>query len=388
MNDLISVKNLNLWYGAHQALHDINLDIPEKSITALIGRPAAASRPFLKTLDRMNDLIPGVKITGEVRYDGQDIYAPGVDVNELRRAIGMVFQKPNPFPMSIYDNVAYGRAPTACATRPSSTTSSSSRCAARRSGTRSKTGSGKNALGLSGGQQQRLCIARALAVEPRVLLMDEPTSALDPISTSKIEELAVQLKEQYTIVIVTHNMQQAVRISDRTAFFLLGELIECDGTEKFFSAPVRQADGGLYHREVRLMRSRFDEQLALLNRELIEMGALCEEAIAKAAKALSAADRRLAAQVAPLDSEIDRKERDIESLCLKLLLQQQPVARDLRLISAALKMITDMERIGDQAEDIAEIVGFLEGHAEERDPLIEEWRPRPLKWSRKVLMHS
>lgn len=237
MNDLISVKNLNLWYGAHQALHDVNLDIPEKSITALIGPSGCGKSTFLKTLDRMNDLIPGVKITGEVRYDGQDIYAPGVDVNELRRAIGMVFQKPNPFPMSIYDNVAYG--PRTHGVRNKAKLDDlverSLRGAAIWDEVKDRLR--KNALGLSGGQQQRLCIARALAVEPRVLLMDEPTSALDPISTSKIEELAAQLKERYTIVIVTHNMQQAVRISDRTAFFLLGELIECDGTEKLFSAP-------------------------------------------------------------------------------------------------------------------------------------------------------
>ena len=237
MNDLISVKNLNLWYGAHQALHDINLDIPEKSITALIGPSGCGKSTFLKTLDRMNDLIPGVKITGEVRYDGQDIYAPGVDVNELRRAIGMVFQKPNPFPMSIYDNDAYG--PRTHGVRNKAKLDDlverSLRGAAIWDEVKDRLR--KNALGLSGGQQQRLCIARALAVEPRVLLMDEPTSALDPISTSKIEELAAQLKERYTIVIVTHNMQQAVRISDRTAFFLLGELIECDGTEKLFSAP-------------------------------------------------------------------------------------------------------------------------------------------------------
>ena len=237
MNDLISVKNLNLWYGAHQALNDINLDIPEKSITALIGPSGCGKSTFLKTLDRMNDLIPGVRITGEVRYDGQDIYAPGVDVNELRRAIGMVFQKPNPFPMSIYDNVAYG--PRTHGVRNKAKLDDlverSLRGAAIWDEVKDRLK--KNALGLSGGQQQRLCIARALAVEPRVLLMDEPTSALDPISTSKIEELAAQLKERYTIVIVTHNMQQAVRISDRTAFFLLGELIECDGTEKLFSAP-------------------------------------------------------------------------------------------------------------------------------------------------------
>ena len=237
MNDLISVKNLNLWYGAHQALHDINLDIPEKSITALIGPSGCGKSTFLKTLDRMNDLIPGVKITGEVRYDGQDIYAPGVDVNELRRAIGMVFQKPNPFPMSIYDNVAYG--PRTHGVRNKAKLDDlverSLRGAAIWDEVKDRLR--KNALGLSGGQQQRLCIARALAVEPRVLLMDEPTSALDPISTSKIEELAMELKNKYTIIIVTHNMQQAVRISDNTAFFLLGDLVEYGSTERMFEQP-------------------------------------------------------------------------------------------------------------------------------------------------------
>ena len=235
MNDLISVKNLNLWYGAHQALHDINLDIPEKSITALIGPSGCGKSTFLKTLDRMNDLIPGVKITGEVRYDGQDIYAPGVDVNELRRAIGMVFQKPNPFPMSIYDNVAYGTRTHGVRNKAKldDLVERSLRGAAIWDEVKDRLK--KNALGLSGGQQQRLCIARALAVEPRVLLMDEPTSALDPISTSKIEELTVQLKERYTIVIVTHNMQQAARISDKTAFFLLGKLVEMGDTAKIFN---------------------------------------------------------------------------------------------------------------------------------------------------------
>ena len=237
MNDLISVKNLNLWYGAHQALHDINLDIPEKSITALIGPSGCGKSTFLKTLNRMNDLIPGVKITGDVRYRDQDIFAAGTDVNELRREIGMVFQKPNPFPMSIYDNIAYGPRTHGIKSRAKldEIVEKSLRGAAIWDEVKDRLK--KNALGLSGGQQQRLCIARALAVEPEVLLMDEPTSALDPISTSKIEELAMQLKEQYTIVIVTHNMQQAVRISDRTAFFLLGELVECGDTQQLFSQP-------------------------------------------------------------------------------------------------------------------------------------------------------
>ena len=237
MSDIMTVQGLNLWYGDHQALHDISMNIPEKSITALIVPSGCGKSTFLKTLNRMNDLIPGVKITGDVRYRDQDIFAPGTDVNELRREIGMVFQKPNPFPMSIYDNIAYGPRTHGIKNRAKldEIVEKSLRGAAIWDEVKDRLK--KNALGLSGGQQQRLCIARALAVEPEVLLMDEPTSALDPISTSKIEELAMQLKEQYTIVIVTHNMQQAVRISDRTAFFLLGELVECDDTQQLFSQP-------------------------------------------------------------------------------------------------------------------------------------------------------
>jgi phosphate transport system ATP-binding protein len=237
MSDIMTVQGLDLWYGDHQALHDISLNIPEKSITALIGPSGCGKSTFLKTLNRMNDLIPSVKITGDVRYRDQDIFAPGTDVNELRREIGMVFQKPNPFPMSIYDNIAYGPRTHGIKNRArlDEIVEKSLRGAAIWDEVKDRLK--KNALGLSGGQQQRLCIARALAVEPEVLLMDEPTSALDPISTSKIEELAMQLKEQYTIVIVTHNMQQAVRISDRTAFFLLGELVECGDTQQLFSQP-------------------------------------------------------------------------------------------------------------------------------------------------------
>ena len=240
MSDIMTVQGLNLWYGDHQALRDISMHIPEKSITALIGPSGCGKSTFLKTLNRMNDLIPGVKITGDVRYREQDIFAAGTDVNELRREIGMVFQKPNPFPMSIYDNIAYGPRTHGIKNRAKldEIVEKSLRGAAIWDEVKDRLK--KNALGLSGGQQQRLCIARALAVEPEVLLMDEPTSALDPISTSKIEELAMQIKEQYTIVIVTHNMQQAVRISDRTAFFLLGELVECDDTQQLFSQPQDQ----------------------------------------------------------------------------------------------------------------------------------------------------
>ena len=235
MPAILSAHDLNLWYGAHQALHNITIDIPEKSITALIGPSGCGKSTFLKTLNRMNDLVGGVKITGEVTYDGENIYDPSVDVNELRKRIGMVFQKPNPFPMSIYDNIAYGPRTHGIRNKAKldDIVEKSLRGAAIWDEVKDRLK--KNALGLSGGQQQRLCIARALAVEPKVLLMDEPTSALDPISTSKIEDLATQLREQYTIVIVTHNMQQAVRISDCTAFFLLGELVEYGQTEQMFS---------------------------------------------------------------------------------------------------------------------------------------------------------
>ena len=237
MPAILSAHDLSLWYGAHQALHNISIDIPEKSITALIGPSGCGKSTFLKTLNRMNDLVSGVKITGEVTYEGENIYDPSVDVNELRKSIGMVFQKPNPFPMSIYDNIAYGPRTHGIRNKAKldDIVEKSLRGAAIWDEVKDRLK--KNALGLSGGQQQRLCIARALAVEPKVLLMDEPTSALDPISTSKIEDLATQLREQYTIVIVTHNMQQAVRISDCTAFFLLGELVEYGQTEQMFSQP-------------------------------------------------------------------------------------------------------------------------------------------------------
>ena len=237
MSDIMTVNDLCLWYGQTQALKNVNITIPEKSITALIGPSGCGKSTFLKTLDRMNDLIPGVRITGKVCYQGQDIFAPSVDVNHLRKEIGMVFQKPNPFPMSIYDNIAYGPRTHGIRNKVKldDIVEQSLRGAAIWDEVKDRLK--KSALGLSGGQQQRLCIARALAVEPQVLLMDEPTSALDPISTSKIEELATELKERYTIIIVTHNMQQAARISDRTAFFLLGELVEYGDTEQIFAQP-------------------------------------------------------------------------------------------------------------------------------------------------------
>ena len=234
---IITVEDLCLWYGTSQALKNINIEIEQNSITALIGPSGCGKSTFLKTLNRMNDLIPGVKITGTVNYNGIDVYAPSTDVCELRREVGMVFQKPNLFPMSIYDNVAYGPRTHGITAKAKldDIVERSLRGAAIWDEVKDRLK--KSALGLSGGQQQRLCIARALAVEPNVLLMDEPTSALDPISTSKIEELAMELKNKYTIIIVTHNMQQAVRISDNTAFFLLGDLVEYGSTERMFEQP-------------------------------------------------------------------------------------------------------------------------------------------------------
>ena len=238
MEPILEAKKLNLWYGPNHALRDVSIAIPEHEITAFIGPSGCGKSTFLRTLNRMNDLIPGVKLSGEVDFHGQDLYGSSVDPTWLRKQIGMVFQKANPFPMSIYDNVAYGPRTHGIRNRVKldEIVESSLRSAAIWDEVKDRLK--KSALGLSGGQQQRLCIARALAVEPEVLLMDESTSALDPISTSKIEDLAAELKSRYTVVMVTHNMQQAARISDNTAFFLLGELVEFGKTEQLFSTPA------------------------------------------------------------------------------------------------------------------------------------------------------
>lgn len=232
-----SVRDLELFYGDFKALKGIDMDIPERQISAFIGPSGCGKSTFLKTLNRMNDLVEGCKIKGQILLDGQDIYARNMDVNLLRKKVGMVFQKPNPFSMSVYDNIAFGPRTHGIRSKAKldQIVEESLRSAAIWDELKDRLK--KDALGLSGGQQQRLCIARALAVQPEVLLMDEPTSALDPISTSKIEDLAMELKDKYTIIMVTHNMQQAARISDKTAFFLLGEVVEFDETEKIFSMP-------------------------------------------------------------------------------------------------------------------------------------------------------
>lgn len=236
-DNIIEAKNMNLWYGANHALKNIDIALPERQITALIGPSGCGKSTFLKSLNRMNDLVEGCRIEGEITFDGVDIYK-NYDVNILRKRVGMVFQKPNPFPMSIYDNIAYGPRIHGIKSKVKldEIVEDSLRKAAIWDECKDRLK--KSALGMSGGQQQRLCIARALAVEPEILLMDEPTSALDPISTSKIEDLAVELREKYTIIMVTHNMQQAARIADKTAFFLLGEVIEFDSTDKMFSNPA------------------------------------------------------------------------------------------------------------------------------------------------------
>ena len=238
MNSKISVSNLNLYYGQNHALKSVNIEIPENEITAFIGPSGCGKSTFLKTLNRMNDLVEGVRIEGKVVLDGEDIYSPTVDTTLLRKKVGMVFQQPNPFPMSIYDNIAYGPRIHGIKNKAKLDEIVETSLKGAAIWDEIKDRLKKSALGLSGGQQQRLCIARALAVKPEVLLMDEPTSALDPISTLKVEELMAELKKNYTVAIVTHNMQQAARISDNTAFFLVGEMVEMNKTEELFSRPM------------------------------------------------------------------------------------------------------------------------------------------------------
>lgn len=355
---IITVKNLDLYYGDHKALNGISMDIERNSITAFIGPSGCGKSTFLRTLNRMNDLIPNVKIDGEVIYDGKNIYDKNVDIYNLRKEVGMVFQKPNPFPMSIYDNVAYGPRTHGIHNKEKldKIVEESLKNAAIYDEV--KDNLKKSALSLSGGQQQRLCIARALAVKPKVLLMDEPTSALDPISTGKIEELALVLKKDYTIVIVTHNMQQALRISDKTAFFLLGDLIEYDDTQKIFSMPKNKKTEDYITEGLDDMREYFDNELKQLNYELIDMASIAESMIQKVNNNIGSYSQEELDDVKTYYQKIDRKQRFIESECMKLLLLQQPVASDLRQISSILKMINDLQRIGDQAENISEILAI------------------------------
>ena len=325
-NTKISIDNMNLHYGNFHALKGINMEIPEKEITAFIGPSGCGKSTLLKSLNRMNDLVEGCSITGKVELDGEDIYGD-MDVNLLRKRVGMVFQKPNPFPMSIYDNIAYGPRTHGIRSKAKldEIVEKSLRDAAIWDEVKDRLK--KSALGMSGGQQQRLCIARALAVQPEVLLMDEPTSALDPISTSKIEDLAVELKKDLCLLTSVQRI-------------ILQE--------------------GL----VEIMSERFVRQLEELHVELITMGSLCEKAISLSAKAIQGeGGMTLIGKIFETEKEIDAQEREIENLCMKLLLHEHPVAGDLRSISAALKMISDMERIGDQAADIADLSKHIEDKA-------------------------
>ena len=370
MMNKFEVKNMDLYYGSFHALKNINIAIPEKEITAFIGPSGCGKSTFLKSLNRMNDLVEGCRISGDILLDGVDIYKDKMDVNVLRKRVGMVFQKPNPFPMSIYDNIAYGPRTHGLRSKAQldEIVEKSLRGAAIWDEVKDRLN--KSALGMSGGQQQRLCIARALAVEPEVLLMDEPTSALDPISTSKVEELALELKDRYTIVIVTHNMQQAARIADYTAFFNLWKWAIRNACSPPLWTSARKIifPAVLVDRRSNTMpsvRKSYDEELLQLDTLLARMGHEAGAAIESALTALRNDDIELARSVVARDSQIDASEHEIEHRCLQLLLRQQPVASDLRKVSTALKMVTDVERIGDQASDIAELVLHL--HAKSTD---------------------
>ena len=368
-NARISVKNLDLYYGNFRALRAITMDITQGRVTALIGPSGCGKSSFLRTLNRMNDLVPGARIQGTILMDDKDIYAPDMDVVVLRKRVGMVFQRPNPFPMSIYDNVAYG--PRIHGERSKAAlddlVESSLRGAALWEEVKDRLN--KSALGLSGGQQQRLCIARSLAVRPEVLLMDEPASALDPISTAKIEDLIRDLRNTYTIAIVTHNMQQAARVSDYTAFFLSGELVEHGATGTMFTNPKDQRTedyitgrfGQGTRRTSGMARHTFHEELEQLQRDLLKMGTLVSAAIENAVASLAKVDVVLARQVIDGDDTVDQMMINIEKRCLELMALQQPLAKDLRTIGTALKIVTDLERMADHAVDIAKVTVRLEG---------------------------
>ena len=355
MENKFTIKDMNLYYGSFHALKGVNLNLPANEVTAFIGPSGCGKSTLLRSLNRMNDLVEGCKITGDIRLDNEDIYG-SMDINLLRKRVGMVFQKANPFPMSIYDNIAYG--PRTHGIRSKSKLNEivekSLRDAAIWDEVKDRLN--KSALGMSGGQQQRLCIARALAVQPEVLLMDEPTSALDPISTSKIEDLVIELKKEYTVIIVTHNMQQATRVSDKTAFFLLGEVMKrknCSPIQTISEQKTTLQGGSVKMREL------YTQQLMTMKTRLIQMGAMCEDAISCSVKGMLNGDAELLKKVESTEMDINQMEREIERLCMRLLLMQQPVASDLRSVSSALKIISDLERIGDQAYDIAEIAKHL-----------------------------
>ena len=362
---VFTVKDLSVTYSGNLALKGVTLDIQKNFVTAFIGPSGCGKSTFIRCFNRMNDLVPGAVVDGEVLYHGRDLYGSNVDPVEVRRRIGMVFQKPNPFPKSIYDNIAFGPRILKMTKDLDERVERTLRHAALWDEVKDRLK--ENALGLSGGQQQRLCIARALAVEPDVILMDEPASALDPISTSRIEDLIHELKNEYTIVIVTHNMQQAARVADMTAFFSVelredgsgrhGVLVEYDQTTKVFTNPARQAHRGLRHGAVRLTMARIEFQASLdsLEATLQEQGSLVLRALRGAVDVLASQDAELCDEVVAFDDEVDARYHGIEKSIGELLAQQSPVATDLRLVLAILHDSIHLERIGDQCVTIAKL---------------------------------
>ncbi len=370
----MSVRDLRFYYGDSLALKAITLPLYEHQVTAFIGPSGCGKSTLLRVLNRMYDLYPDQRAEGEVLLDGENILSPQQDLNLLRSKVGMVFQKPTPFPMTIYDNIAFGiqlyeRLPRS---ELDDRVEAALSKAALWDEVKDKLSA--SGLSLSGGQQQRLCIARTVAVRPEVVLLDEPASALDPISTAKIEELIDELKSEYTIAIVTHNMQQAARVSDYTAFMYLGELVEFDETNKIFTAPDRQADPGLHHRPLRLSRTptrrtrhdrntpsrSFDEELSDLRSNIAEMGGLAEQQVADSVAALARRDSELAQQVIASDERIDKLQRRSRRMPSRMIARRQPMAQDLREIMAAIQIASDLERIGDLAKNIAKRVLAVE----------------------------
>ena len=393
-------EHVDFFYGSTQALHDISLDFPEHAVTALIGPSGCGKSTFLRCLNRMNDLIPQTRTTGSITLDGEDINGPDMDVVDLRRRVGMVFQRPNPFPKSIFENVAYGLRVNGIRDEHfiAEKVEESLRRAAIFDEVKDRLHS--SALGLSGGQQQRLCIARALAVEPEVLLMDEPASALDPIATQRIEEGIHELKNQLTIIIVTHNMQQAARISDRTAFFYMGRLIECDATDILFTRPgLKQTEdyitahhpyfGSRRHEEgppqscagffvrpgcfiprrrpaegtrrlcMASPETHLQQLMDDLRSRLLTMAAITREATHDAVAALMEQDRDKAAAVIDGDAALDRMEVELDDSIMQILARAQPVACDLRLLLSGIRLISDLERIGDEAVSVAQRAALM-----------------------------
>ena len=348
MENVFKIENLNLYYGTKQALKNINLDLYKNQVTAFIGPSGCGKSTLLRCLNRMNDLYDCCRVEGTILYEGQDISK--LNTLDLRTKVGMVFQNPNPFPMSIYDNIAYGPRCQGVKNKDvlNKIVEESLKKAALYDEVKDRLKD--SALGLSGGQQQRLCIARCIAMEPDVILMDEPTSALDPIATLKIEELINELKKEYTIIIVTHNMQQATRVSDYTAFFMLGEVIECAPTVELFSQPKNKKNRRLYNRKV-WIKMNLIRGLEYLENSMMHMADLVVKNLELAFDSyLNYSDKEYPVN----DDIVDNLERMIEGECMHLLLTERPFARDLRKVSGILKLISDLERLGDHAEDVLE----------------------------------